>query len=88
MLSSVVTDGRGGNGLELDIISRTSEFIVPLIKTQAFANTVQCLWSLGWGGAGLGRTQQGIHDPISGGEVRDKFDKFKVSIVLWISVKP
>ena len=34
--------------------------------------------SLGWEGAGLGRSQQGIYDPISGGEVRDKFDKFKV----------
>ena len=34
--------------------------------------------SLGWGGAGLGKSQQGIHNPISGGEVRDKFDKFKV----------
>ena len=33
---------------------------------------------LGWEGAGLGRSQQGIYDPISGGEVRDKFDKFKV----------
>ena len=34
--------------------------------------------SLGWGGAGLGKSQQGIHNPISGGDVRDKFDKFKV----------
>ena len=34
----------------------------------------------GWGGAGLGRTQQGISDPISGGEVRDKFDKYKVRV--------
>lgn len=33
---------------------------------------------LGWSGAGLGKSQQGIHNPISGGEVRDKFDKFKV----------
>ena len=45
-----------------------------------FANSVACVFSLrlGWEGAGLGRSQQGIYDPISGGEVRDKFDKFKV----------
>ena len=40
--------------------------------------------SSGWGGAGLGRSQQGISDPISGGEVRDKFDKFKVRITFLI----
>jgi len=37
----------------------------------------QMLKKMGWEGAGLGRSQQGIYDPISGGEVRDKFDKFK-----------
>ena len=42
------------------------------------AYSVRCFSFLGWGGAGLGRSQQGIHNPISGGEVRDKFDKFKV----------
>ena len=46
----------------------------------SFANSVSFLLFLvlGWEGAGLGRSQQGIYDPISGGEVRDKFDKFKV----------
>lgn len=31
----------------------------------------------GWGGRGLGATEQGIVEPISGGEVRDRQDKFK-----------
>ena len=43
-----------------------------------FVFSVYCFSSLGWGGAGLGRSEQGIHNPISGGEGRDKFDKFKV----------
>ena len=55
----------------------------PYIRLKAvklFANSVSCFFSLrlGWEGAGLGRSQQGIYDPISGGDVRDKFDKFKV----------
>ena len=37
-----------------------------------------CLVFVGWEGAGLGRSEQGIQNPISGGEVRDKFDQFKV----------
>lgn len=37
----------------------------------------QMLKKMGWEGAGLGRSMQGIQDPISGGEIRDKFDKFK-----------
>lgn len=31
----------------------------------------------GWGGAGLGASEQGIQDPISGGEVRDRQDQYK-----------
>ena len=34
----------------------------------------------GWEeGAGLGAREQGIQEPIKGGEVRDKNDKYKVS---------
>lgn len=38
------------------------------------------LWeffSSGWGGKGLGASEQGIVDPISGGDVRDRQDMFK-----------
>ena len=35
------------------------------------------VWSLGWEGAGLGSGQQGIKEPIKGGQVRSKQDKYK-----------
>ena len=53
-------------------------FLTGKSAVEVCAYSVQCVSSLGWGGAGLGKSQQGIHNPISGGEVRDKFDKFKV----------
>ncbi|PSN33837.1 hypothetical protein C0J52_16837 [Blattella germanica] len=37
----------------------------------------QMLKKMGWGGAGLGAKEQGIEQPISGGEVRDKVDMYK-----------
>ena len=52
--------------------------------------TFDCLWVAdkmwptflylfsGWEGAGLGFQEQGIQEPIKGGEVRDKQDKYKV----------
>ena len=39
----------------------------------------QLLKKMGWEGAGLGATEQGIQDPIKGGEVRSKADKYKAS---------
>lgn len=34
--------------------------------------------SLGWSGCGgLGAKEQGIQDPIRGGDIRDKWDQFK-----------
>ena len=39
----------------------------------------QLLKKMGWEGAGLGAAEQGIQDPIKGGEVRSKVDKYKVS---------
>ena len=39
----------------------------------------QLLKKMGWEGAGLGAAEQGIQDPIKGGEVRSKGDKYKVS---------
>ncbi len=32
---------------------------------------------MGWGGQGLGAREQGIVDPVSGGEVRDKMDMYR-----------
>ncbi|XP_037070059.1 calcium homeostasis endoplasmic reticulum protein-like [Pollicipes pollicipes] len=37
----------------------------------------QLLKAMGWGGAGLGSKEQGIAEPISGGEVRDRQDQYK-----------
>jgi len=37
----------------------------------------QLLKAMGWGGAGLGSQEQGIAEPISGGEVRDRQDQYK-----------
>ena len=34
---------------------------------------------LGWEGAGLGKAEQGIQDPIKQGEIRDKQDMYKVT---------
>lgn len=42
------------------------------------------LMRMGWGGSGtgLGSHGQGIDTPISGGEVRDRQDQFKVTFSL------
>ncbi|XP_031731575.1 calcium homeostasis endoplasmic reticulum protein-like [Anarrhichthys ocellatus] len=38
----------------------------------------QLLMKMGWSGSGgLGAKEQGIQDPIKGGDVRDKWDQFK-----------
>ncbi|XP_039296295.1 calcium homeostasis endoplasmic reticulum protein [Nilaparvata lugens] len=37
----------------------------------------QMLRKMGWGGAGLGVKEQGIEQPISGGEIRDRTDQYK-----------
>lgn len=35
------------------------------------------LKKMGWEGTGLGARHQGIQEPIKGGDVRDKQDKYK-----------
>ena len=44
----------------------------------------QMLMKMGWAGSGtgLGSKSQGIDSPISGGEVRDRKDMYKVRFVL------
>lgn len=46
----------------------------------------QMLMRMGWGGSGtgLGSHGQGIDTPISGGEVRDRQDQFKVKHFFWL----
>jgi hypothetical protein len=39
------------------------------------------LKKMGWEGAGLGAEEQGIQEPVKGGDVRDKMDKYKVGVV-------
>lgn len=41
---------------------------------------MSCRLVAGWEGAGLGTEEQGIQEPIKGGEVRDKQDKYKVQM--------
>ncbi len=41
----------------------------------------QMLKKMGWEGAGLGAEEQGIQEPVKGGDVRDKMDKYKVGVV-------
>lgn len=38
----------------------------------------QLLMKMGWSGSGgLGAKEQGIQDPIKGGDIRDKWDQYK-----------
>ena len=37
----------------------------------------QLLKKMGWGGAGLGASEQGIAEPIKGGEIRDRNDMYR-----------
>uniref|UniRef100_T1IH20 Calcium homeostasis endoplasmic reticulum protein n=1 Tax=Strigamia maritima TaxID=126957 RepID=T1IH20_STRMM len=37
----------------------------------------QLLKKMGWGGQGLGAAEQGIHEPIDAGDVRDRQDQYK-----------
>lgn len=36
------------------------------------------LMKMGWAGSGLGNKNQGIEEPISAGDVRDRQDMYKV----------
>ncbi len=41
---------------------------------------------MGWEGAGLGATEQGIQEPIRGGDVRENSEKYKVyTWINWIT---
>ncbi len=44
----------------------------------SFTSSCVCLSPVGWSGSGgLGAKEQGIQDPIKGGDVRDKWDQYK-----------
>lgn len=53
----------------------------PIVEQKLGEDNVghQLLKKMGWEGTGLGTKQQGIQEPIKGGEVRDKQNKYKVS---------
>lgn len=51
----------------------------PIVEQKLGEDNVghQLLKKMGWEGTGLGTKQQGIQEPIKGGEVRDKQNKYK-----------
>ena len=44
----------------------------------------QMMRRMGWEGAGLGSAEQGMQEPIKGGDVRDKMDKYKVCVCVCV----
>lgn len=48
------------------------------MKCTSYMLTCVVLSAVGWSGSGgLGAKEQGIQDPIKGGDVRDKWDQYK-----------
>jgi calcium homeostasis ER protein len=47
----------------------------------------QMLKRMGWEGAGLGASEQGIQEPVKGGDIRGDVDKYKVYICTQIQTR-
>ena len=49
----------------------------PVERLTASNKGHQMMQKMGWKGSGLGQSESGIVDPISGGEIRDRKDQYK-----------
>lgn len=55
----------------------SSRFRMPPAPLTTGNKGAQLMQKMGWSGTGLGASKQGILEPVSGGEIRDRQDKFR-----------
>ncbi|PIO76298.1 surp module [Teladorsagia circumcincta] len=72
--SPTVTSKRKDRGRTRDDNTR---FRMPPAPLSSVNKGAQLMQKMGWSGTGLGASKQGIIEPISGGEIRDRQDQFR-----------